>query len=330
MSKSLIHRYQDNEYSFTLFPDGKYEFDISRIKPTDKPKYLYKYYPLNRNSLSALNSLFLYASHPLQLNDKYDCSEMFVDVSGHTLAEYLDSYLINIYSKEQIIELYEKRRDELDSEYLKWEQLRLFRQFGVISMCENYNDILMWAYYAQNNGFLIKFKTDNLPSHFMGPYPINYVDNIEKINSAKKSPILSFLYQSNIKNKLWQNESEWRYVVRDPKGQYHPYYVKKDIKTRFHYYDISSIAEIHLGYDFILPPETILAGSTLDKEKIKFKTNHLEHKLKRSLLTFITKNDIQCYRLLKNTKVFKLGRQEITINRLSSHRYEFYLGAIID
>ncbi|TAJ11952.1 hypothetical protein DMA11_14720 [Marinilabiliaceae bacterium JC017] len=330
MAKKISHTYNSNEYNFTQFPDGNYEFEIKRIVPIEKPEYLYKYYPLSKNSISALVGTFLYASHPLQLNDKYDCSQLFVDISGHTLEDYLGSYLSNIYSKERITELYNNQRDELDKEFQKWEQVRLFQQFGVISMCENYNDILMWAYYAQNSGFLVKYRTDSLPRDIYGPYPINYVDEIEKINTKEKGAILSFLYQTNVKENRWENEKEWRYIYRNPKGTYHPFWSKQNISSRFKKYDIDSIEEIHLGYDFILPTEIDYADARTGIESIRFKTNHLDHKLKRSLLTFITKNNIKCYRILKNNRAFELGRQEIEITRLSSHKYEFKLGEVID
>lgn len=322
-----IYSYRDNKYEFEQFSDDRFDFNICKINgDTYKPTFLYKYYQLSNNSISALINSYLFAPHPLQLNDKYDCSEQLVNISDHTINDYLNSYLSNYYSKDQIIDSFNNHREELDNFYLSLEQRRLFYQFGIISLCENYNDILMWAYYAQNNGFLIKFQTDLLPSEFIGPFPVNYVPELAKINSAEHGSMISFLYQTNVKSILWKREQEWRFIVRNPKGKYHPFHNKQDISSRLYLYNKKSVQEIHLGYDFILPTEVI--SNSENEEYVRFKTNSQNHKLKRKLLTYIYDNKIPCFRMLKYNLAYKLGMQKVDIQKISSHRYIFKLGDI--
>ena len=108
----------------------------------------------------------------------------------------------------------------------------------------------MWSYYAQNSGFVIKFKTVLLPKQFYGPFPINYSDKWNKIDLTDNEKIdsLCALYQTNIKNIRWLHEDEWRYLTFKKDGKYHPYCGNSNYETngRKFSYDPEFVEGSHL------------------------------------------------------------------------------------
>lgn len=144
----------------------KYGFNHKTKRIIIKPKYkyelpptLFKFYNIKENSVDALIHNYIYASHPSQLNDLFDCSEKMIVYDNPLFArQVLKDYrteilegcgldIINmtdneIINSQQIV--YNLRRVLWQSMYAKQ---------GIVSLTESPYNILMWSYYSRHTGF---------------------------------------------------------------------------------------------------------------------------------------------------------------------------------
>lgn len=302
-----------------------FDFRINYPVPKDIPESLIKYYALNNNNIEAVTSSYLFASHPDQLNDKYDCSSDLLEYSAlrkDTLIQRLVTE-IKRFTLQEFNELWE-------SEF-KWviirafsdsERIRLFMKFGIISFSTKENDILLWSYYAQNNGFAIKFNTESLPKEFIGPFYINYCPELIKIDSTESNAPLCVHYLTNAKLNIWEHEDEWRYVTFNSIGHFHPEYGKSDINSRKFHYHKNSISEIILGYNFFNIKEI---NRLQNFDLISLKPNKGKgmnaKKVRRRLLSLIVKNQIPCSRIIRKTQDYELYNEPIVIEQISCNKF---------
>lgn len=182
----------------------------------------------------------------------------------------------------------------------------------------------MWSYYTNHKGFVLKFNLDSLPQNFMGPFPVNYSDDFEKLDYSKFKNA-SLIYQTNVKAKCWEKENEWRFLFYNDDPMKIPSYDSPNSHNRKFYYDPSSISEVILGYRFFDLHEYDFAASTVKEQIVKLKTNV---KKKRKFLKFILN---QGYKLsMINYKIESSSDIEgkpIKIEKLSTNRYKIiYVG----
>lgn len=329
---SILNSIEVNKVKYFTKPDIKNQtviFIVENPIKRDKPETLYKYYPINKNSVDSVVNHYLFSPHPSFLNDKYDCSGELIDYSNLTLDHFINRFSkeLKLYTEEKVRELYNSdKKWILERTFADFNLIILFMKFGIISLTEDHKNILMWAYYSQNSGFAIKYKTGLLPKDFFGPFPINYCEKLEKIDFAKYDSPLCVLYQSNIKQNLWEQEKEWRYLTYNRDGKYHPDNSAADIKTRKFFHDLSAMEEIILGYDFFNPKEIKYSLRTAEYDIINLsgkKSKGLK-KLKRKLLGHVVKNSIPCRQIIRHRYEFLLDAVEIKIEKLSSNKFKIY------
>lgn len=237
-----------------------------------KPQNIFKYYSLSKYSVDALINGYLYASHPIELNDLLDSSPFLLYTSKKLDFDlYENLYAPVLENIEDIIKIYEEdaNKENLCKGYIStmWEVST--NLFGIISTSENEFSPLMWPHYTQEKGFQLKFNTEKLeksiqkkfPEHeqYIGLYPVNYTEKLSPIDvSPFQSLLVPFYYASNIKSKDWNYEKEWRIIVSKQnmgvpyskrgfniREDYHV-----DKKNRYVYYDNELVEEITLGVDF--------------------------------------------------------------------------------
>jgi hypothetical protein len=305
---------------------GYLEFNLKNNSHNDnsRPEYLYKYYSLTKNSVDALLKGYFYASHPDQLNDKYDCAADLFDCSNCDLdffIQELSNYRRIAITKEEIIQCYYSQdRWKLGVIFSICEQDRLFRIYGVISLAQEEDNMLLWANYSQNSGFAIKMKTDSLiKDKWFGPFPINYTLSMGKIDYSKYSSVLHFLYLTNVKYNIWSEEKEWRYIFCNLKGCFHPYYNKRDIQSRYAYYNKNALSEIILGYEFYNP--TTFKDYRSNSKILKLKHKHADYKLKRSLLNFIVSSNLDVSIMVKDSTSYKLEKRPLSIEKAGTNTF---------
>lgn len=324
----LEHQFNDFTY-ITQFDTSSNEFDfrITYPRPKEKPQFLYKYYSINEKNVDAVISNYLFSSHPEQLNDKYDCSGDLINYSELQKETVMTKLTVEIkkYTVQNFNELWESEyKWVLLKDYAEIERARLFMKFGIISLSERENDTLLWSYYSQNSGFVVKFKTELLPTNFIGPFHINYSPELTKIEYCENNPPLCIHYQTNVKQDIWQHEDEWRFVTFNPIGQYHPYFAKKDVNSRKSSYNRNAVSEIILGYNFFNINEI---NRLNEFDLITLKPNkgigiNLK-KQRRKLLSFIVNNNITCSRIIRNREEYKLFNEPVGIEKISCNKFKF-------
>lgn len=235
----------------------------------EKPEYLYKYYSVTEYSVDALKKNYLYASHPLELNDVLDCNPLLwitnEEVSFLKFKKILFPDNTNI---DELKELYEHDKEHNFRFYCNGVWNALSNLYGIISLTENKNCPLMWPHYTQEKGFQLRFKTSSLiegiknendGNVFKGLNPINYTEELSAINlNDFKQPHIAAYYMMNIKNSKWSYEDEWRIIVSKSqmgvpfsKGGW---LLRDDYKTdkenRYANYGVNQVIDITLGSSF--------------------------------------------------------------------------------
>lgn len=203
-----IRTYEFNGYKYSYDEESR-DFGISGCNE-QCPTTLFKYYPLNKNSVDALTNLYIFATHPYLLNDPFDCDRQLVEFDDIESVKYLFEHFY-----EQFAAIYEGQIFEFAS-MVFW--TIYYRKCGIISLTENANDQLMWSLYAQNSGFCVEFDYTKFPFRTYGPFHINYTDEISPIHTREVGLPLAALYQCNVKHKCWEREKEWRIMVSNPVG----------------------------------------------------------------------------------------------------------------
>jgi hypothetical protein len=245
-----VHQKQLNDYDFEVLDPLK----------TPKPQYLFKYFALSEYSIDSLLRSYLYASHPLQLNDPYDCNKRIFDLNSTSLAIF-KNFLGVLESADKNIsieDMFYHQRPDLNDLFLEGFWQLMYSKCGIVSMSDKPTNIQMWAYYSKLDGFQISFDTQRIPDNFKGPLKIRYSSVLNKI-PIEDNFFLPVLYQMTNKENNWDHESEWRYIVVGPSEMEVPFSIFKNQQKSPHDrkfpYSISALKEITLGCYFLQPDE---------------------------------------------------------------------------
>ena len=206
-----------------------FEYTNSGVKTKPEniiPEKIYKYYALNQNNVEALEKNCLYASHPYQLNDTFDSSDVLLDFRNINQQIFRGFYIKLLKEKYNDSEIYEEFKvDRLQNfrNFRKTFVSSLSNKFGNISLTTNYENILMWSHYCEQNGFCIAFDTNEIINNYkilnndinkLFFRKMQYVEEIETIDISKfEGFIAPFLYMTSIKDKIWSYEDEYRITV---------------------------------------------------------------------------------------------------------------------
>ena len=306
------------------------ERDIIQIRSQEHseiPTHLYHYFKLDRNSIKALIEHYIYAGHPYDFNDPFDCNKDLITFEKTSIDEIL---LLNggIFNEEALIKLHKSNKPEDKfklNDHLNWLLYNvIYMKVGIFCTTTNYESMEMWSYYSEHKGFIIKYNLDILPKNFWGPFPINYTNNFEKIDYEifKRS---SFIYQSNIKADCWDHEKEWRLIFYGPNAMKVPHRDIPKAHKRIFYFNPKAIEEVILGYSFFEINEYLSDLSSQEKQVVKLRKNRKE---KRKLLKFILENNIPTSMInIKRESLATLGSKPVNIRSISANKYELkYVG----
>lgn len=201
--------YQGWKYGYDL---KKKEFLLDYDKSIKKPSTFYKYYALNEHSVDALTNLYVYASHPLQLNDPFDCDCRLAIIEDDQNAQALWEGLYDQISRAcDTKEMLYRYSTECFTKLM-------FMKWGILSLTDTCENRIMWSTYANNNGFCLEWDIERFPFVHNGPFPIHYVDEVKIASSIDYDIQTLALIQSNVKQKDWKYENEWRLMIQPPEG----------------------------------------------------------------------------------------------------------------
>lgn len=341
----MVEEHKFNGFSYRMDDEklGVEKFEVIHDKV--KPENIYKFHGLSRHSVDALVNGYLYASHPIELNDTMDSSNFLLGSSKPLKFDVYKKFLGPIFNSEkELVSFYENDSKSNDGFFAKgyisqmWQVLTNI--FGVISLTAQDQNNLMWPHYTQEKGFQIKFKTTEIEASVnknldsgdcFGLFPINYSEKLNPIDiSDFRSLHIPFLYLTNIKSIPWCYEEEWRFIVSkeqmgvpysksglDPRPDYQ---VKKE--NRYIHYDSSIVNEITLGSNFFNGREykidrTLNSGFTVEPIDSDKNWNYNHHVL---LLKFICENYHD--RLFYSGKTFEINKDGEPYLRRTKERFE--------
>lgn len=296
-----------------IFNDWKYIKDKgrARIIPDSDiplPKSFIKYYGLNENSVNATINGYLFFSHPLILNDPFDSCRQLVSLDKFSERQFVKLREQNQrfitpdrrYSLEEIkfkiVKRYRENKKDLADSYLTLFWNLIFKDWGILSLAGVDNDMLMWSYYNNHQGFALEFENQlyNTPE-VHGAFPINYTKNYETISPRSiKLDIEQLLYVTNVKYSQWSHEKEWRFLV-NRENMSIPNYIDPILKLdrRKVRYQERKIKSIILGYKFF---EDNVTKTHFGKGKRLYRFHpdkNEKDKLRLELFNYIFENNIK-------------------------------------
>ncbi|RLA79326.1 MAG: hypothetical protein DRG78_13155 [Epsilonproteobacteria bacterium] len=176
-----------------------------------EPK-VYKYRNFSENTDKIiLNAELYFASHK-SFNDPFDCNLSFRDIGSYTDKEFKE------YCSEN------KKVNKTKVEYLNESKKILIKaksEVGILSMSEDYKNILMWSHYADNHkglcfGFQYGFYTEDEATYSKVEYPKN---KKYKQISFFNPPTGEIKRMFTTKSKFWKYEKEIRLLdLKSEKG----------------------------------------------------------------------------------------------------------------
>lgn len=302
-----IEKYQfNNIIYFKDYETGEYGVEHDKIKPAS----VFKFYSISKYSIDALTKSYLYASHPIELNDTLDTSKFLLFASEKLDLQLYKNIIGDAQSEQEIMNIYQEdiSREHLCSWYISNHYDTSSNLYGIISCTEKENNILMWPHYTQESGFQIKFNTEKLEQSIKGNltnnqtlvgfYPMNYCERLMPIDVSRfRSMIIPLIYSTNIKSRLWSYEQEWRFIVG--KENMGIPYSKMGLSTnddyvvnaenRFVYYNLDSIEEITVGHHIF--NRRNFEVEWLDTQRVRIKPRNIkdnwEYESQCSFLNFI-------------------------------------------
>lgn len=298
-------------------------FRIEEENPVTVPKYLTKYYRLTKYSIESLLNNFIYAAHPKELNDPFDCYPSLID-TAEIIKEDIDFIENSLAIKVDRDYILNKNHQK---DFIKILYDLIFRRCGIISITDSKNENpSLWANYSDNHkGFAVTYKTETFQKIALGPFKVDYVEKLQKLKYKSKEINALTLWLTCIKSIYWSMEEEWRFIGIGEDEMYVPYnhYNKeRELKknNRKLYLPKNSISEVRLGFYFF-EYENISKNNlnesvvNLNNEKNKeFKINLLNHVKTNKIplsLVHLNKDEYKFqpvlldYDFIKETNTFK-------------------------
>lgn len=276
---------------FEYIDSGGKLFDI-RYDSTKHilPKSFYKYYSLSKYSVEAITQSYVYATHPNQLNDPFDCDEDIIVVDKESLLSLFGNLMRN--------ETYSMCKNAMPNFTSMALNAVLYRKYGIFSMTIDPFNELMWSHYSQSDGFCVELDISKFMFKYFGAFPVNYVDNLPQVHIPQYSMRMAMYVQSNVKRSAWSYENEWRLIIPNPEGQDMKSYGDMPYSLNFGYehnrhfhYPIEAIKRIilgqsfiennrvigHCGHEIMIDLSTVKGNEEARKAKVEYKTALLDY-----------------------------------------------------
>lgn len=302
------------------------------------PTTLSKYYSLSKYSVDSFLKQQFYVSQPSDLNDLFDHNLAIADYSNFNFSDFSLDYE-NEADRKDAEDLYKRFRllylnRIRNTQYEVWTS-----RYGILCLTEKTTNELMWAHYTSNSGFLLEFNHHEFDGKgFLGPFPINYLPQLKKIDfnnleigiekfgtSKFLNTFLGFSIASLIKKDIWNYEREYRYLclpendnLFSVKGARQVDKIGYNIQERFIAYPRSSLKRIILGFNFYT--DNILPNnSQMHEYEVSF--NDEKADLKISIFNKIIKDKIKVELCIQDINNFELKTIPIEIRHNSGVNY---------
>lgn len=239
--------------------DGHFVFKVHPSSDLKCDKF-FKYYSLSNNSVDALTNCYVYASHPNQLNDSYDCNSQILNFTTATEGDLLGLYDVFYQQFREVYGSEEALRERASDDFKDM----AYRYVGIVSLTTRNNNAHLWHVYSQDSqGFCVELDVEKFSFKKYGPHPIQYVDKITLFDVKMNVPT-ALLVQTNVKTKDWEKEEEWRLLVSNPEGSdFNSWENDGSLSKRYNLggehdrkmkYPLSAIKSVTLGERFFRSP----------------------------------------------------------------------------
>lgn len=327
-----------------IFNDWEYiNKNGGKIIPTidiPAPNSFAKYYGLNKYSVDALTNQYLFFSHPLILNDPFDSCRQLVNLSKFSERQFVKlieknrkfTLPNNSISPEQIMHktgiwFREDKADLADTSLTFFWNL-VFKDWGILSLAGINNDMLMWSYYTNHQGFVIEFDNQLYDSgEVIGPFPINYSKNYKTIFPRSiKLERENLLYATNVKSLRWKHEKEWRYLVNRDNMSIPNYKdsLLNEEKRKVNYHK-GKVKSVILGYKFFQGNST---KTNLEKGKRLYQFQpkiNKKDKLKLKILDYILDNNLMLKEIeIEENNTFDLKVMDVKLS-IRTKGFEYFI-----
>lgn len=305
--------------------DWRVHYPSCKKPPIEKPSSFYKYYALNEYSVDALTKMYLYASHPNQFNDPFDCCDGLLDFTSAN-EEILKAIYYPMF--DEFKEVYGENIRNYTHEHFK---TLFYGKMGIVSLTTQESNLYLWANYAKENGFCIQINPNKLPFQHWGPFPIHYVENLRPIK-IEKCAQTAVLMQTNIKSQCWQSEDEWRLLVSNPEGLDFVRFDKdgdeycKHLKAhnRHMKYPIEALLSVTLGPKFLFEHDIKCEELSLLEQKVVCYQNPL----KRKIPSFLSRYNIPTkvpLEVCNKEEHLHLDLATVQVRKLSDFVYKLFI-----
>lgn len=200
---------------------------IDWVAPYDVD-FLYKYRSIN-NSLG-LKEIFtkneLYFPNPNQFNDPFDClPRLTVYKNNSKINNFFKSIIAanhSNFNRQQLkkeAKKYNRKAIFHDSKWLEETYKNFNKDFGIYSLSEIRDDILMWSHYSDSHtGICLEFNSSGKDNIFREALKVRYQDDYPTVNVMNFSDFKNFFNAFLVKSNHWKYEKERRIIREPPQG----------------------------------------------------------------------------------------------------------------
>ena len=320
--------YFDMEYEGWTYryakSDSSDRWNVIYPKSIIRPNAFYKYYALSPTSVDALTNLYVYATHPNQFNDYFDCYEGLLNFKRTD-----EGLLRSLYGSlfDAFVEQYggcSALRKHTPSIY----KVLFYSHAGLVSLSPRRDNPVLWAYYANNEGFCVEWDVAQFPFLTYGPFPVHYVDELRSADVHNLQA--ASLMQTNVKSKSWQGEDEWRLIVSNPsgwdfntfddKGIEQKQYSTGDTHCRKMRYPISAVRSVTLGMRFLIHRDVACYSVAPGEQEVVLLNE--QDVLRERILDFLVGMPFKQYIMVADGN--RYGFVEVSIFKLEKRRYRLF------
>lgn len=207
-----------------------------KIKSSDEENYklvrpyeidhLYKYRSFSSRGLKEIfQKQQVYLSSPLDFNDPFDCCpRAIVHPSKFRKEKYIKEILKlrnpNV-TKHQVKKVMNSKNGRwlLSPEGLKESFQEITGSFGIYSLSEVQDDILMWTHYSDSHkGICLEFDTTKIGTLFWESFIVVYQKEYPTVNTMDLGKIKEFCKALATKSEHWKYEQERRILRGGDEG----------------------------------------------------------------------------------------------------------------
>ncbi|EJG0692408.1 DUF2971 domain-containing protein [Vibrio parahaemolyticus] len=197
---------------------------------------LYKYVPFSDGSKNILSNCTMKFSSAEEFNDPFDC------VVSYDVEKSLEYALSRTDLLENAKMVFQgnvadegKMIENLKSSLVSGDFTKsMTSSFGICSLSETFENILMWSHYADNHkGFVVEFETPTnfaefleTPEYLLIAWAVQYKSDMPKVTMGKADGFEALAEQFLVKAKDWEYEQEHRCLAHIAGPGIHSFYPK--------------------------------------------------------------------------------------------------------